>query len=86
MRRKTQEGADRIKATELRATVAAAKAAMDAHTPLCYRCKHAGSDVYGHCDAWWTLARNLHETRRQLKAFEQPPSQGELTLFDVGEL
>lgn len=84
--RKTTPGTDRIKATELRATVAAAKVAMDKHVPLCFRCKNAGTDLEARCTTWWRIARNWHETRRTLRQYETPSIEGELTLFDVGDL
>jgi len=80
--RKTQLGVDRIAVQQARITVSMAKRALDEHTKLCYQCKQAGSDVYGHCSLWWAVARNLHQTRRALAIMEQPPSQGELTLWD----
>lgn len=83
--RKTRVGADRVKAQELRATVAAAKAALKAHTLTCYRCTQAGQDVYAKCSLWWAIRRNQHTTQRFLDAYEQPATGGTLTLFEVDD-
>lgn len=84
--RKTSPGVDRTEMVAMRKEVAALKVSLDKHTLVCYQCKHAGSDVYGHCVAWWAIARALHNSRRILNAREEPTTEGELFLPGMEDL
>lgn len=78
--RKTTPGIDRIQMQTLRAQVAWLDGSITKHVHLCHQCSNSDGDVYAMCSKWWSLAKQLHKLRRQLRRHAQTGNPDQMTL------
>ena len=83
---KTRPGIERIMVESLRASMALARKHIKAHMKVCDKCSKSGNDLRARCDAWWDLARVIHNAERTLSKYDTPGIGVQLMLPGMEEL
>lgn len=81
----TRPGIHRQRKQALQTRKGTAEKAIRTHVKTCTVCSKAGSDPYDHCPAWWTMAIDLHRTRRELRNYNTPEVSNMDALFEVDQ-